>query len=435
MFRLHDRTRRHLHLVLFVLVCVLPTAALVGWAAWTGSPWYVAGHADRLGWRLGVQVVLAGLRHPRPGLTVYEGLELRDPVTGRPMLRCAQLEARWQLDVDFAKQRRRFLVLKTPGVEVFAGERSEWWGLLDRLLGCRLGWADACVQLDAGEVVLAGEPALPKLAAVQGRFESLARGTWAGLAFPSEASAGRLATVCFSRDRQAPAAGLHVQIDTGEGAVPCALLALGWSELGACGPQARFAGTIEADHTAGAWDGQVAGHFSAVDLDGLITQRFPWTLRGKAQVFLDRARIRRSRLQQAAGWVVVTQGGAISRTLLESAAQHLGMALPSQISAEPLQPFEQLGFWFAIDEGQLRIQGRCPLDRADGTSVVLGRHGPLLVASEPKPLPLAQVARLIASTGGTELPLSAETAWLMDRVAVLPESQAVATRPQAAPLR
>ncbi len=264
---------------------------------------------------------------------------------------------------------------------------------------------------------------------------SLARGTGAGLAFPSDAPGGRLATVCFSRDQQSAASGLHVRVETGQGAVACALLALGWPEFGLWGPQARFSGTIEAEHTAGAWDGEVAGHFSGVDLDRLVTQRFRWTLSGTAQVFVDQARIRRSRLQQAAGWVVVTQGGAISRALLERAAEHLGMAVPSQTTPEPIQPFEQLGFWFALEEGNIRIQGRCPLDRADGTSVIVGRQGPLLAGTEPKPLPLVQLARMVAPAGVTEVPISAETAWLVERVELVPESPAVASRGQVSQVR
>ncbi len=435
MFRLDDRTRRRLHLALFALVGLVPTAGLLGWAAWVHSPWYAAGHAERLAWRLGLEVVLDRVRHPRPGVTIYEGLELREPANGQPLVRCQRLEARWQLDADFAKQTRRFLVLKAPGIEVFPLHRAEWSGLLDRLLACRLGWPEACVQLEAAEVTLAGQPNWPKLAGVQARFESLPRGTWVGVAFPSGEASGRLATISFSRQRQSAGSGLHVRLDTGQGEVPCRLLALGWPELAACGPQARFAGTVEADHTAGAWEAQVAGHFADVDLEGLVTQRFSWTLSGKAQVFLDQARIRRSRLEQATGWVVMTRGGAVSRALLEAAGQHLAMTLSTHVTAEPIQPFEQLGFWFAIDQGQIRIRGRCPLDRPDGTAVVLGRQGPLLVGSDSNPLPLAQVARLFAPAEVVELPISAETAWLVERVAVIPKRPAVASQPQAPHVR
>lgn len=435
MFRLHDHTRRQVHLVLFALLCLVPTAGVLGLAVWLRTPWYAAGHAERLGLRLGLQVTLEAIRHPRPGLMVYEGLELREPATRQPILRCARLEARWQDDLDFTRQRRRFLTLKSSAVEVFAEQRSEWARLLDRLLAGRLGWPEACIQLEAAEVVLAGQSTLPKLTGVKGRFESLARGTWAGLAFPPDEATERLATVCVSRDRQSPGSSLHVRVETGQGAVPCPLLALGWTELGLWGPQARFAGTIEVDSTAGRWDGQLTGHFSDVDLDLLVTQRYRWTLSGKAQVFVDQARIRRSRLEKAAGWVVVTQGGVVSRPLLELAAQHLDMALSAQASAEPIQPFTQLGFWFALEEGTLRIQGRCPLDRADGTAVLLGRQGPLLVGATPKALPLAQLARVVAPPGVTEVPLSADTAWLVERVVLLPETPVVAGRPQASQMR
>ena len=78
---LYDSTRRRIALATFFAVGVLPTVVLSGWAAWWRSPWHVRREAERLELQLGMRVSLAAVRHPRPGVVVYEGLGLRDPET------------------------------------------------------------------------------------------------------------------------------------------------------------------------------------------------------------------------------------------------------------------------------------------------------------------------------------------------------------------
>ena len=74
--------------MLFVLVCVVPTTVIVGWGVWRRMPGYAKDEARRLSLLLGMRVSLTAVRHPRPGETVYEGLELvqpRDRPRGAPV--------------------------------------------------------------------------------------------------------------------------------------------------------------------------------------------------------------------------------------------------------------------------------------------------------------------------------------------------------------
>ncbi len=421
MFQLRDRTRRSIALALFSLLCVAPTVGVLAWALAARSPWHARSEAQRLGWRLGLSVSLSAVKHPRPGVTVYEGLELADPATGRVVIRCPRLEARWEPDVDQEKQKRDFLVLRSFGAVVDTGESEELHRLLDRLLACRVGWPGAFVRWDESEITLRGNVAPTKLAGFRGRVESLSKGTWAGLAFRCEdAKQGKLASICFSRDRQAPSPVLHVNLTTGEASVPCALLALGWGELATLGPQSQFCGEITADLADGTWDGQVRGHFSGVDLDGLVTRRFPHTLSGSGQIFLDHSEFRRGRIEKAAGWLVAIHGGSISRSLLESAARALSLEAPTGAGPEPIQAFEQLGFWFAIDAGELQLQGRCPLESQQGTALVLGRNGLLLDAPRPQPLPAAALVQALVPQGPVQVAAAPQAEWLLERLALAP---------------
>ena len=75
MFALHETTRRRFCRAGFVLLCVVPTLLVVGWATWLRRPEYRDLIARRLSERLGFAVTLADVRHPHPDLTLLEGLE------------------------------------------------------------------------------------------------------------------------------------------------------------------------------------------------------------------------------------------------------------------------------------------------------------------------------------------------------------------------
>jgi hypothetical protein len=418
-------------LTLFWLVCVLPTAGILVWTLALRLPWHVRAESQRLGWRLGLRVALGSVSHPRPGATVYEGLELADPATGRVVARCPRLEATWETTADVEGRDRPFLVLRTAAMEVDVGQPDELHRLLDRLLAGRTGWSDACARLEATRVTLSGGSPVAGLAAFQARLESLAKGIWAGVAFRCDgATEGQLASVCFSRDRQTPEPVLHVDLNTGNGDVPCALIALGWNGLAALGSECQFRGEIQADVSGGSWNGQVRGHFSGVDLDGLVTRRFPHVLSGSGQVFLDQMEFRDGRIEKASGWLVAMHGGSISRSLIESASQWLSLEVPVSLRPEPVQPFAQLGFRFAIEAGQLQLQGRCPLDSPRGSTLVLGPGGPILDAPRPRPVALASLVQTLAPPGSVQVAAAPQSAWLLERLALAssPDAQVAENR-------
>ena len=85
MLQLHDRTRRRIALAVFFTLGVMPTLAVSAWGVWWRSPRYLAGEAEQLGWRLGMTVSLSGVRHPEPGVAVYEGLQVREPEGNQPV--------------------------------------------------------------------------------------------------------------------------------------------------------------------------------------------------------------------------------------------------------------------------------------------------------------------------------------------------------------
>ena len=132
---MHDRTRRRIALMLFVLVCVVPTTVIVGWGVWRRMPGYAKDEARRLSLLLGMRVSLTAVRHPRPGETVYEGLELSSPETDRAVLRCEALRVGWTTGRDPESHSLRFLhTLTAAEPEIDAAQTHELWQLIDRVI-------------------------------------------------------------------------------------------------------------------------------------------------------------------------------------------------------------------------------------------------------------------------------------------------------------
>nr|MCS5571656.1 hypothetical protein [Pseudomonadales bacterium] len=85
---MHDRLRKNCCRLIFLLAVAVPTVSMLAWGIARNIP-LVANQA-RLHWQeqltdmLGMQVTLAAVETPRPGLTVLQSLQLSDRETGVP---------------------------------------------------------------------------------------------------------------------------------------------------------------------------------------------------------------------------------------------------------------------------------------------------------------------------------------------------------------
>ena len=75
MMQLHDKTRRRICLAAFFLLCLAPTALVAAWCVAWQLPGHKAAEIARLRQQTGLDVALAGLRHPRPGTVLYQGTD------------------------------------------------------------------------------------------------------------------------------------------------------------------------------------------------------------------------------------------------------------------------------------------------------------------------------------------------------------------------
>jgi hypothetical protein len=423
MFRLHDRTRRRIGLAAFVLLGLLPSAALTSWGLWRHSSAYLRCQSEQLSWQLGLKVSLAGVRHVRPGNVLYENVELADPETGRVILHCRLVETDYRRVTDAQGTPRSSLVLAASQPEIEAAELGEVWRLVDRMLTRRAGCDEIELRLVAGELTLKAAGASSTLRDVEGRVEILKAGTQAELVFGrADDPAAGPAHIRVGRNCQITPPATQLELDTGGGPLPCPVLASQLGALGDLGAGSRFCGSLRVVETPDGLSGELAGLLSDVNLDRLVSDRFPHKLSGTADVKIQNARFERGRLETAAGSLIAGPG-VVSRSLLDSAVQCLGLTGEPRPPGEELVPFHQIAMEFCLDERGLQLRGTCPA-RPSGTLFV-DSQGRLLGEPAAQPMLATALVRTLVPASEIQVPATRETAWIIHR---LPMPGAVAAQ-------
>jgi hypothetical protein len=410
MFQLHDRTRRKIVLGLFFPLCVAPTLLVLGWCLWRRTPAHARRAAEHLGWQMGMKVSLESVRDLRPGAVRYEGLALFSPETGRRVLFCPQIEARWT-----SENSRPVLVLTaTAPPELAASELDELARLVERVLSGRAGWAEANVHLRAAEAVMVAESGRHPFAAVRARIESLCGAEAAGgpeptvrkavaeLVFePPGTTAGVEPRLSIQRIRQIgpwpgdPEPVTELVLDTGDALLPCPVLAALDPIAGRLGPAAWFQGTIRSLSGRGPWSAEIAGTFSHVDLQRLLADRIePMHLSGTAH------RIEVAHLWLSGGVVqdveatIDARDGTISRGLIEAAARHLRLTSALRPNDPAELSFDRLAARATLDARGLSLR---PLPNAAQGAILSDRDGVILRAEHSGPAPSIAIAEILSA--------------------------------------
>jgi hypothetical protein len=395
---LYDKTRRRIALATFFAVGVLPTVVVSIWALWWQSTWHVRAEAERLGWQLGMRVSLASVRHPRPRVVIYEGLELRNPETDRPVFRCRSVESDRNGSCQEAADAQPPLRLAVTSPEINASAWDELWRLLDRVLSRRAGLADRALTVTAEELAIAGSQASAKLVELRGKVETIPQGMQAEVVFRMAGQTGsEPARLRVMRNRQVTPPAVAFELESGGSPLSCPLLAMGLEQFGWLGAQSTFQGTLWSSQSRDGPSGEVWGNFIGVDLQRLASDLLPHHVSGTAEIHVETARFHGGRLQDASG--TVTAGpGTVSRSLVEAAVERLGLTGGVGIDRpDRLIPYEKLEAGFAYNATGVRIQGLSPGDSPK--TIVAGRRGPILSESQSPvaPLPLAAVIQALIS--------------------------------------
>lgn len=413
MFQVHDRTRRQLAMLAFVVLCLVPTAIVLACGVAWRLPGQVRKEADRLSVLLGLKVSLDGVEYPQPGVVRYAGLTLADGETGKAVLRCQRLETSWRTLVDKQGQERSCLMLTAKEPQLEADGLPQVWRLIQEMLTCRADRAQLDARAFASQLALnlGGKPLA--LVDVRGSLGTFAEGTQVDVSFRQETEKVEGTKIRIARDRKTQPPTTRFALQTGGTPLPCSLLAAVFPSLELLGPQSGYLGYLWAAETPQGWDGGLAkGRFLAVDLERLLEGRSPHKLRGTVQVAIDEAQFQQGRLQLLTGSMVGGQG-EVSRSLVEASAEHLALLRGQDVpGAEGLLPYEQLGLWFSLDTRGLTLRGQCA--PAGSGAILVDRYGPLLLSQvTDQPQSAASLVRALVPGSLAQVPATREADGLL----------------------
>jgi hypothetical protein len=417
MFHLHDTTRRRIGLTGFLMLGVLPALLVVGWCVDRRLPGRIEAESELLSQRLGLNVKLGELRHLQPGVTLYEGLEAADPETGRRVFRCRLLEISKGQQTDAQGQRRPTLTVIASQPEIEADALDRIWQCLQRTLEGFHGPLETDVQISASELTLQSPRDAQTLTDVKATLENLTGGVCARMDFRLVgADTPEPARISIGRDRQTSPPTTRFELYTGDGELPCNVLAMGVDELKPLGPRSRFRGYIWASEMPDGWQGEVSGKLVELDIGRLVSDYFPHRLAGMGEVTIRSARFRHGRLEE--GNADVEAGpGTIDRSLMEAAVDRLGLVAGQLPPADSESiSYDQLAFVATLDAQGLRLSGRCDASEP-GVILSQGRQC-LLGQSSRQSMPVVAFVRTLVPQSEVQVPASRQTDWLLRHLPV-----------------
>ncbi len=405
---MHDRTRRMLCRIGFVAFCVIPTVGVFAWSNSQTTSGHSASLAAELSRELALRVSLTGVFHPRPGAALYEGLELADPETGRPLARMRFLEVG-------GGDSLATLVASQPEIDALHLDR------LGRLVVERLRNAvapQAMVRLAASDVTLDWPEGAQTLTDLVGQIDGRPGEDGQRTATINFRLAGNNAgepiKIRYSRRLKESQPTARIEVNTGDAAVPCSLLAGPAGIANHLGQQACFHGSFWAVETAEGWEGQCAGELTAVDLQTAIGEQFPHHLTGQAKITMKSARFRHGRLEEARGTVIAEQGD-VGQSLLTAAATNLHLAGSAATNSNAsLVAYTRLALEFEIDSSGVTLHGA---GREPGAIVESG-DSVLLAESQTPTSPVVALLRTLVPQSEVQVPASRQSEWLIHRLPV-----------------
>jgi hypothetical protein len=366
-----------------------------------------------------VDVRIQGVKHPQPGVVVYEGVEIADPETNHGLMRCRQLVV--ATATPPSGQTRPVLVLRPSQTEINATEMQRIGWLLQRLIEDGHSRLAYDWKLDAADVTLCGAES-QTFTDVKGSLETRPNQTSAALRFQiagSESSTPIELQMVRNRDISPPATGFA--FDTGGDALPCNVLAMGLSELKSLGERSSFRGKLWVNVLQDGWEGEIAGQLFDIDLDQLVSEHLPHRLTGLADLTIQSAKFRHGRLEEA--FVMLSGGpGMIDRSLIAAAVPHLGLTPTEELKniGERI-PFEQLAFSLTLDGQGIKIQGGCrdpKTDHIEPKTILANARGRMLGEPLQQPRPLAALVRTLVPESTLQVSASSQSDWLLARLPV-----------------
>lgn len=402
---MHERTRRTLCRLAFLVLAILPTISTFVWVGYRCSPVYAA--AERAAWEeklfslTGLLCRVGRIERPVGGTWLLHQVEFLDPDGGDALGTVRQIE--------LAEQPEGLVVLLSQP-ELAPGKFLRLWDALhERVL--RGPVVSRAVQIRSGEITLRAGRRAQTFTSVLCQIEPRGGGLvtridfqLAGIEMP------RPAQVRIERNRQTvpPTTRWTLQTDA---PLPCDLFVDYLPALERLGDRSEFVGSVTMTLAPLGWTGQVSGQFQQVDLSA-ATDPLPHRLSGLATVTVRDARVEGGRIESASG-SVFSPGGTVSRSLVASLAENLPLRSSEVALAahEPLATYEQLGFQFDWSAAGISLTS---LDPSVGDTILFSRNELLLSTNGQARMSLVSVLRALSPESPWMVPATEEMRALMN---------------------
>jgi hypothetical protein len=346
----HDRTRRLLCRMLFLLFGVLPTGAVLAWSAAINSEGYRTATCEEISAALGYQVRATSISHPRQEVTLLEGFELVDAETNKILLRSSRVEI-------YNDQQSQTIDLHRPELNI-AG-RNWWLPIIQRRL--RLGnLKHPPLHLHASEITLTWPDGKQTLRDCTADVSSSAERNSAIAKFQfGDAPSAEPIQLQFRRTSDAGQPISKIDLITGSTALPCSLLAAAMDRENSFGTASTFRGTFRFHDGSDGYHAQVSdGFIEQVDLSTFVRRHFAGACSGTAQIQLQHAVFHDGQAEELKGSIHASSG-SISGSALDAIGISLRLRPPQNWNTPAEVPFDQLAAEFTLTNTGLNITGRC----------------------------------------------------------------------------
>jgi hypothetical protein len=428
MFAMHARQRILICRLGFIALCVLPTLAVGGWLASLSVVEFRRPTKDEwqheLTNRLGLLVEIERASQSSLDTARLENVRLLDPETRGLVAQARAIEIGkladgWGVSVEgasievgqlnLAARTLEHRVLRGPPP---AGDGKPYWA----------------IALFPSDVILHGSNRSQTLRSAQGALYYSVDSANLQLEYrlpdaPGAAKPGRFSVY---RKRAASPPETAWQVSAGGHPFPCAIFQELAPQLARLGPDCAFAGNLQLVESPYGRSGAVAGTFTGIDLDALVTEQFAHQLSGLADAEIASASIAEGKLVDLSG-TLRARNGAISPSLLAAGQEHLGLELLVDTTAESGQAvsFSELAFAFQLDSRSLRLSS------IDQSGILLaGDRGPMLAAPSHHATAAVNLLRALVPDNQYQVPATRQTGVL---VGLLPVPDFAPARTAALP--
>ena len=411
---MHERTERAIARLLFVFCCAVPTVLTLFVVLVTWTPWYhhrqLAALEAAFSEQTGLIIKIDDFQRVSPYKWLLRHVRIYEPETELEVASVRQVE--WLSDDDRIGIRIRQPKLQSTQL------RQAWKLVHDRFL-CRPELTKLPVEILANDMTIESDTGSLSMHDVAVWIKPRPTSVEASLRGLPAGRTRNPFRIDVTRDRSTDIRKTRWTLETGPTPLPCSAIAGYLPLLKRLGPESEFSGQLTWEFDSeGGWSVDLSGaRFNQIEL-AEVFENLPHSVRGKADLVLDRCRIIPGKDVDMAG-TIRANNGWIRTSLLRSMNAELNFAVDRDALVDPNGEvfYELLAVHFDLKNWLLKLKGVCGnQEYYEGVEpgIALFRRDRYLARSMGEPIKAIQLAHAIAPRHSELVPLSAQTSGLME---------------------